>query len=591
MQSMSNAAPAEPVRAPIHGFRLLIEPEPWLRVFLRNLGDLFRPAPPKLATTATPDKYWPDALVHRPVPWTRMLQSYLGHLLVVAGVYAGNLFWLSQPRVISEEPPKTTAILHYQVSEYLPEVKPQASQPDPPLRHHDQKADPEYSPQRIVSLNVDHSSTRQTIIQPDPLLLRQDVALPNLVAWMPAPIAPPVAAHRPALDLPAGAPEVAPPAQQAVERNVSRLVFPAPASPQVVAPPSPVAATGTAPQILAVTGPVVIPPAQDAAPRDASRLQLQAQAPPQVAGPPAAVVARSDFAVISSAGQPEVVPPSPAAGRRGLSAMRLPQQGPAVVPPAQAIAGGMGPAQVQEMGRLLALNARPSPPNRPVSLPEGNRNSEFAAGPEGHVGASATPETREGKPSPAGHSGGSGPASVHVDAPPLKIAGNTAVLAPSLPPPIAVAAGAGTSASADVPTADKIDNQIFGGRRRYSMHLNMPNLNSAMGSWTVRFAELNADPNTQSDLTAPEAIRKVDPAYPLNLMHEQIEGVVLLHAVIRRDGSVGDVRVLEGFYDELDENARAALEQWRFRPGTKNGVPVDVEAVIRVPFRVAKFGF
>ena len=74
-------------------------------------------------------------------------------------------------------------------------------------------------------------------------------------------------------------------------------------------------------------------------------------------------------------------------------------------------------------------------------------------------------------------------------------------------------------------------------------------------------------------------------------MREQIEGVVVLHAVIRRDGSVGDVRILEGFYAPLDENARVALEQWRFRPGTKNGVPVDVEAVIRVPFRVTKFGF
>ena len=70
-----------------------------------------------------------------------------------------------------------------------------------------------------------------------------------------------------------------------------------------------------------------------------------------------------------------------------------------------------------------------------------------------------------------------------------------------------------------------------------------------------------------------------------------MEGVVVLHAVIRSDGSVGDVRVLEGFYRELDENARVALEQWRFRPGTKNGVPVDVEAVIRVPFRVPHNAF
>lgn len=258
--------------------------------------------------------------------------------------------------------------------------------------------------------------------------------------------------------------------------------------------------------------------------------------------------------------------------------------------PSQPIAGGMGRTQMKEAGRLLALNVHPLPPSGAVTIPEGNRKGEFAAGPDGHAGASGAPETRAGSPSSSEHSGGgSGPAGVLVDAPPTK-AGKAAAAAPPLPPAVALHAGAG-SAGANATAPDSIDSQIFGSRRRYSMHLSMPNVNSAMGSWTVRFAELDADPAERSDLTAPEAIRKVDPAYPANLMREQIEGVVVLHAIIRRDGSVGDVRILEGFYEQLDENARVALEQWRFRPGTKNGVPVDVEAVIRVPFRVTKFGF
>jgi TonB family protein len=242
----------------------------------------------------------------------------------------------------------------------------------------------------------------------------------------------------------------------------------------------------------------------------------------------------------------------------------------------------MGPAQARANGQLLALNARPLPPDGPVNVPQGNRKGEFAAGPDGHVGASATPETSEGNPSTSGHLSTDGRANVYVGAPPVKIASNTVVAGPKAPPTVAAKPASG----ADVPAADKIDDRVFAGRRRYFMRLTMPNLNSARGSWTVRFAELNADPNSQSDLTAPEAIRKVDPAYPSNLVHDQIEGVVVLHAIIRSDGSVSDVRVLEGFYDQLDENARSALEKWRFRPGTKNGVPVDVEAVIRVPFRV-----
>jgi hypothetical protein len=54
---------------------------------------------------------------------------------------------------------------------------------------------------------------------------------------------------------------------------------------------------------------------------------------------------------------------------------------------------------------------------------------------------------------------------------------------------------------------------------------------------------------------------------------------------------VGEVKVLEGFDDRLNENARKALEQWRFRPGTKDGLPVDIEAVVRVPFKVPRREF
>jgi protein TonB len=119
----------------------------------------------------------------------------------------------------------------------------------------------------------------------------------------------------------------------------------------------------------------------------------------------------------------------------------------------------------------------------------------------------------------------------------------------------------------------------------------MPNLASSTGSWSIRFAELNATGHGESGLGAPEAITKVDPAYPQDLMHDRVEGVVVLYAIIHADGSVGDVRVLEGFDERLNENARKALAQWRFRPGTKDGIPVDVEAVVRVPFKVPRREF
>jgi protein TonB len=92
-------------------------------------------------------------------------------------------------------------------------------------------------------------------------------------------------------------------------------------------------------------------------------------------------------------------------------------------------------------------------------------------------------------------------------------------------------------------------------------------------------------------LSTPVATNKVDPAYPAQLIRDQVEGNVVLYAVIHSDGTVGEVRVLEGFHQQLDENARLALLRWHFRPAMKNGVPVDLEAVVQIPFRARKLGF
>ena len=121
------------------------------------------------------------------------------------------------------------------------------------------------------------------------------------------------------------------------------------------------------------------------------------------------------------------------------------------------------------------------------------------------------------------------------------------------------------------------------------MKLDMPNLTSVGSSWIIRFAEMNPIPGGSGDgLSAPVALSKVDPAYPAALMRDRVEGIVVLYAVIHSDGSVADVKVLQGVQDTLDENARDAMQKWHFRPGTKNGSPVDIEAVIKIPFRAPR---
>jgi TonB family protein len=61
--------------------------------------------------------------------------------------------------------------------------------------------------------------------------------------------------------------------------------------------------------------------------------------------------------------------------------------------------------------------------------------------------------------------------------------------------------------------------------------------------------------------------------------------------VIRKDGTVGEVKVLRGVEEKLDESARVALLRWKFHPATKNGSAVDLETVVQIPFVVRKTQF
>jgi outer membrane biosynthesis protein TonB len=48
---------------------------------------------------------------------------------------------------------------------------------------------------------------------------------------------------------------------------------------------------------------------------------------------------------------------------------------------------------------------------------------------------------------------------------------------------------------------------------------------------------------------------------------------------------VGEIRILRGVDDRLDQYASAALSRWRFRPATRNGDPVPIQTVVMIPFR------
>ena len=85
---------------------------------------------------------------------------------------------------------------------------------------------------------------------------------------------------------------------------------------------------------------------------------------------------------------------------------------------------------------------------------------------------------------------------------------------------------------------------------------------------------------------SPILIKEVKPQYTADAKARGVQGVVELIAIVKADGSVGDVTVTKSLDPDLDEQAVIAAKQWQFKPGTKDDKPVDVEVNIELSFRL-----
>jgi TonB family protein len=92
----------------------------------------------------------------------------------------------------------------------------------------------------------------------------------------------------------------------------------------------------------------------------------------------------------------------------------------------------------------------------------------------------------------------------------------------------------------------------------------------------------------ENGISQPSVIRKVEPWYSKKASKNKIEGAVKLTAVIAIDGHARDIKIVESLDPDLDANAIAALEQWTFKPATKNGEPVATYATFVLSFRLRR---
>lgn len=83
----------------------------------------------------------------------------------------------------------------------------------------------------------------------------------------------------------------------------------------------------------------------------------------------------------------------------------------------------------------------------------------------------------------------------------------------------------------------------------------------------------------------PVVLSRVEPVPTPEAKAARISGLVLVEVVIDRAGKVAKAEVVKPLPFGLDHAALDAVKQWRFRPGTLNGKPVEVIYNVRIDFR------
>jgi TonB family protein len=291
-------------------------------------------------------------------------------------------------------------------------------------------------------------------------------------------------------------------------------------------------------------------------------------------------------------------------------------------------AGSFGDSSLHQ---VIALSAAPAPPAPEVSVPEGNLSARISISPEGTrpgvpggaehgaptgngtIGATSgsgggmgaagggnglasgagSGGNASGVPAGISISGGSGthPIGGGAGLPGSRTGGlilKPMTSAPPRPDPGTYAARRTSPAPTRTFDSNTPPEKILWDKQVYTLYVNMPNMTSVTGSWVLDFAQLDDDSPPyikKPPLSGPVPMRKVDPKYPPEMIQAHVEGEVVLYAIIRKDGSIDSIQVVHSLDPQLDVNSMQALASWKFRPATREGVPVELETVVHIPFR------
>jgi hypothetical protein len=267
---------------------------------------------------------------------------------------------------------------------------------------------------------------------------------------------------------------------------------------------------------------------------------------------------------------------------------------------------------------LLSIGVDPAEGTQLIVLPPGNRQGAFSISPPGGAlgspsglaegdprggwggsGAAGDPSTGPGAGSRGGGGGGTTVASEGVsisEAPGSQGSEEGGVLpsffaatlvypvTPPRPRHAAMVVTAGPAGGGGL--------QLYGvlkSGRVYTVYLSMPGK-----SWILQYcvkdnlvrneapASRTAVVRFDSGLVPPSPQEQFDFHRPPLSKHTTRE-IIVLQGVVREDGSVSDLRIVQGLLNTFDQAAMAAFGRWRFRPALRDSKPVAVEVLVGIP--------
>jgi hypothetical protein len=123
----------------------------------------------------------------------------------------------------------------------------------------------------------------------------------------------------------------------------------------------------------------------------------------------------------------------------------------------------------------------------------------------------------------------------------------------------------------------------FQGRFVYTVVVPIENFPDYSGDWIIWFAESEQRPGNAPMVRAPLPYRKLE-AVRTGATAGRTEQRVQFAAIIRQDGHLDHLQLLSRAAPAVAAAVQEDLASWEFKPASRDGLPIDVEVVIEIPF-------